>query len=51
VRRQEGKRNDDGFFESLEVVVIQTSVDYEEEDGRDLSRSTEGIFDSCVPRE
>jgi hypothetical protein len=51
VRGKEGEGDDDGFLESLEVVVIETGIDYEEEDGRDLSGTTESVFDRRVPRE
>lgn len=51
VRRQEGEGDDDGFFEGFQVVIVEARVDDEEEDGRDLGRTTEGVLDRRVSRE
>jgi hypothetical protein len=51
VGREEAEGDDDGLFESLEVVLIETGVDDEDEDGRDLSGAGEGVLDGGVFRE
>lgn len=44
VRWDQTQTDDDCVAESLDLVLIQACIDYEEEDGWDLSWSTEGIF-------
>jgi len=46
--RQKTKTDDDGVPQSLEVGLIQACIHDKQEDGRDLSRSAQCVFDSCV---
>ena len=49
--RQQAQADDDSIFERLEIIVVQASVDHVEEDGRDLRRPSERVFNGSVLRE
>ena len=51
MRREEGEGDDDALAQSLEVVLLEASVDDVEEDGGNLGRASEGVFDGGVFRE
>lgn len=48
VRREHGERDDEDVPKRLEVVRVEAGVNDEEEDGRDLGRAGEGVFDGRV---
>ena len=45
---QQTQANDQSLSQSLQFIFIDTGVNHVKEDGRDLSRSRKGIFDSGV---
>jgi hypothetical protein len=48
VWRQQTQADHQSLSQSLEFILVDTSVNNVEEDGWDLSRSRKGIFDSSV---
>ena len=48
VGRDQTQAHDEGVTESLEIIFIETSVDNEEENRRDLGRTGERVLDGGV---
>lgn len=48
MRRQQAQANNNRVLERLEIIVIETSVDNKEEDGRHLGGLVHGVLDGGV---
>lgn len=48
MRREHAERDDEHVPERLEIVRVEAGVHDEEEDGRDLCRTREGVLDGRV---